>query len=127
MSTSEDLGSFVKENKKLLSSYIDLKLEYYKLKLIRMISVAAGYSLWVIVLLFFFFLLVTFLGLVAGFWFSSMTGSFTSGFALSTLMILIFIACLSIFRKILFVNPIIRSIIRMTGDDEEKENISINN
>ena len=122
MSAPENLGSFFKENKKLLKEYLDTRLEVYKLKLIHIISKSAGYFIWIIVSLFLVFLFATFIGLVAGFWISDITGSYVKGFGIATLIILSFILLLALFRKALFVNPIIRNIIKRAGEEKGEKN-----
>jgi hypothetical protein len=120
MAETENLGSFFKENKKLVKEWLDARLEIYKLKLIRIISKSAGYFIWIIISLFLSFLFIIFLGLVAGFWLSDLTGSYVIGFGITTLIILLKIILLTVFRKTLFVNPIIRSIIKRANHDEDE-------
>jgi hypothetical protein len=72
-------------------------------------------------------LLAIFLELVTGFWLSAVTGSYTRGFGLATLIIVVVILLLAALRKVLFVNPIIRAIIRKTGTepgDDSNENFN---
>jgi hypothetical protein len=122
MDKSENLGSFLKENKKLVKDYFDTRLEIYKLKLIRIFSKSAGYFIWIIISLFLLSLFIIFLGLVAGFWLSNVTGSYTIGFVIVTLVIFVKIILLTLWRKVLFVNPIIRAIIKTAGEETETEN-----
>jgi hypothetical protein len=117
MSEFENLGSFFRENKKLVKDYLDARLEIYKLKLIRIFSKSAGYFIWIIISLFLLFLFFIFLGLVTGFWLSELTGSYVKGFGLTTLIILVVIIVLALLRKVLFVNPIIRSFINRASDE----------
>jgi hypothetical protein len=58
---------------------------------------------------------------VAGFWFSELTGSYVIGFGLATMLLLLVLVLLTLFRKSLFVNPLIRAFVRMSfrkSDDE---------
>jgi len=123
MPETENLGSFVNENKKLVREYLNARLEIYKLKIIRILSKAAGYFIWIIISLFLLFLLTIFLGLVAGFWLSEITGSYVLGFGLVTLLIVIKIIFLALFRKNLFVNPIIRNVIDRVSDEDEEPGV----
>ncbi len=118
MADAENLGSFFKENKKLIREYVDTRLEIYRLKLIRILSRSAGYFIWIMISLFLLTLFTIFLGLVAGLWLSELTGSYVAGFGIVTGLILLKIIFLAIFRKKLFVNPIIRSVIRRINDEE---------
>jgi len=121
MPESENLGSFLKENKKLLKDYFDAKFAIYRLTLIRFFSKSAGHFIWIIISLFLVWLFIIFLGLVAGFWLSKITGSYTMGFGIVTLIILVKIILLARFRKALFINPIIRAIIKNSGEEAEAE------
>ena|SRR5205809_2955186 len=119
MTERENLGSFLKENKKLVRDYLDTRLEVFKLKMIRVFSKLGGYFIWVIISLALIFLLLTFTGLVIGFWFTDITGSYVKGFGYTTLIMFGIIIFLALFRKVLFVNPIIRKIIRRTMADKD--------
>ena len=119
MTERENLGSFLKENKKLVRDYLDTRLEVFKLKMIRVFSKLGGYFIWVIISLALIFLLLTFTGLVIGFWFTDITGSYVKGFGYTTLIMFGIIIFLALFRKVLFVNPIIRKIIRRTMADND--------
>jgi hypothetical protein len=119
MAEKEDLGSFLKENKKLVKDYLDTRLEVFKLTMIRLFSKSGGYFIWIIISLSLIFLLLTFTGLVIGFWLTDITGSYVKGFGSTTLIMLGIIIFLALFRKVLFVNPIIRKIIRCTMADKD--------
>src|SRR5258708_40015408 len=104
MSDTENLGSFFKENKNHLKDYLDTRLDILRLKLIRVFSKSAGYFIWIIISLFLLWLFIIFLGLVTGFWLSSLTGSYTIGFGITALILLVLIIVLALLRKALFVN-----------------------
>ena len=111
MTESDNLASFLKENKKLLRAYLETRLEIYKLKMIGVFSRSVGSILWIIISLFLGFLLMVFAGLVTGFWLSDLTGSYVAGFGYTTLIMLGIIILLGLLRKVLFINPIIRKVI----------------
>ena len=119
MAEKEDLGSFLKENKKLVRDYLNTRFGIYNLKMIRLFSKSGGYLIWIIISLSLIFLLLTFTGLVIGFWLTDITGSYVKGFGSTTLIMLGIIIFLALFRKVLFVNPIIRKIIRCTMADKD--------
>src|SRR6476660_3749413 len=127
MPETENLGSFFKESKKLVKEYLNTRQEVYKLKLIRILSTSAGNFIWIIISLFLLLLFVIFLGLVGGFWLSDLTGSYVKGFGVITLVILLKIVLLTVFRKVLFINPIIRNIINWSTDEEPAGNEKQNN
>lgn len=124
MSEAENFGSFFRENKQLAKDYIDARLEIFRLGLIRILSKSAGYLIWVILSLFLFFLFLIFAGLVLGFWMSSLTGSYVAGFGITTGILLLVIVLLALFRRQLFVNPIIRMVINLAAPANDEEEIS---
>lgn len=128
MPTHENFGSFYDNNKKLLQDYLETRLEIIRLQGIRVASKAIGYLAWIILSLFFLFLIFIFIGLVIAFWFSALTGSYVMGFGIATLILVLIVALLAIFRNILFVHPIIRNFIRITAvpdtsEEMEEENV----
>ena len=66
-----------------------------------------------------------FLGIVLGLWLSDITGSYIQGFGITTLIFIFIVALLAIFRKSLFVNPVIKVMISKlqdeSGSDEDEE------
>ena len=118
---TENIESFFTENKNLLRNYIDVKLEMYKLKFIAYFSKSVGYIIWFIVSIFLFFLFLVFLGLLTGFWLSDLTGSYVKGFGLTAMIMLVVIIIIAGLRKTLFVNPVIRTLIRNLIADKTAE------
>lgn len=119
--TQENLGSFFKENTKLLREYFETRLKIYRLHAIRLLSKSAGYFIWIIISLFLFFLFIIFLGVVLSLWFSQMTRSYIAGFSITTGIIFLAIILLALFRKILFVNPIIKTFISQSEESIDEE------
>jgi len=121
MDRPDNLGSFFRENKQLVQEYLEARAEIYRLRFIRVFSQLAGRFIWIMISMVLLALLVIFLGLVTGFWLSELTGSYSRGFGLTVLLILALIFLLALMRNILFVNPIIRFILkktsRKTGED----------
>ena len=111
MSNAEDFGSFLSENRDLLKDYFETKMEVYRLRAVKTLSKTAGMVLWMIISVFLVFLVLIFIGLVLGFWFSQLFNNYVLGFGLTTLIMVVVVALLAIFRKQLFINPIIRSVI----------------
>jgi hypothetical protein len=118
MPETETFGSFFQETRKLAKEYLDIRLETYRLMLIRLFSKSAGYLIWIIVSLCLVSLFFVFAGLATGFWLSEITGSYTKGFGLTTLIVLTVVILLALFRKALFVNPIVRKIIRRSVSEK---------
>ena len=124
MSAPKNFQEFIDENVELIKDYLETKTDVYKLKAIRSSSLILGSLVWIIISAFLFFLLFIFVGLVLGFWFSSLTDSFTIGFGLATLLLFFVMLLVVMFRKQLFIYPIIRIFIKMMTENnpsEEKE------
>lgn len=122
MSQTDNLGSFFKDSKPLLTEYIETRLELYRLQAIKLVSQSAGYLIWILVSLFLFFLIMIFLGIVLGCWLSNLMHSYVMGFGLTTLILVAIFVLLAVFRKSLFVHPVIQAIIRKTTESFEDEN-----
>jgi hypothetical protein len=116
MSQPENLGSFFSENKKLVTEYIETRIALLRLQSVRMLSKSGGTLIWAVIAILFVFIILIFTGLVLGFWFSDLTGSYIKGFALATLVFVVLFLFITIFRKSLFVNPMIKKIISDSND-----------
>ncbi len=121
MPRDEHLGSFFNEVKQLLRSYAETKLGIIKLQGVQFASKAIGFFLWLFFFLFLMVLILIFCGVVVGFWFSELMGSYVIGFGLATLLLLLVLVLLTLFRKSLFVTPLIRAFIRMSFSDSDGE------
>src|ERR1700733_3258976 len=124
MSQPDNLGAFFSENKALLKEYMETRMEISRLQSLRIFSRSAGYFAWIIVSLFLAFLIVLFTGVVVGFWFSSLLGSYVKGFGLVTLLLLALFLLIVLFRKSLFVNPVIQSIIQRSREEDKEEQMA---
>lgn len=119
MDQPDNLGSFFAENKTLLKEYLETRLEIYRLQSLRLFARSAGLFAWVLLSLFLAFLFLLFGGMMIAFWFSSLFHSQVKGFGLVTLLILVIFVLLAVFRKALFVNPVIQSVIQKSKEEEE--------
>jgi lipopolysaccharide export LptBFGC system permease protein LptF len=119
MSQPENLGSFFSENKKLVSDYIETRIALLKLQSVRTVSKAAGTLIWSVVAILFVFIIMIFAGLVLGFWFSDLTGSYMKGFGFATLVFIVLFMLITLLRKTLFVNPMIQKIIAESTHKDE--------
>ncbi|MET0242592.1 MAG: hypothetical protein ABW174_03950 [Flavitalea sp.] len=117
MSQPDNLGSFFSENKTLLKEYVETRISLIKLQGVRTLSKTGGTMLWAVIAVFFTFLILMFAGLVLGFWFSALTGSYIKGFALATGVYIFLFVLITIFRNTLFVNPMIQKIISKADED----------
>jgi len=117
MNTNEDFGSFLQDNKGLLKDYVDTRTELFKLQAIRMtsktISILAVVGIVSMLVLF----VVLFLGMSLSFWFSTILGSNVAGFALTGGIFILVLVLVILLMKPLFLNPLVRTIIRETLSD----------
>jgi hypothetical protein len=119
MNETDNLGSFLKETKALLTDYIDTKIEIYRLLAVRSASCAAGFLLWITIITVLVSLFIIFLGLVTGFWLSEKTGSYRTGFGITAGLIAAAILLICALRRPLFINPMIRTIIQKFNQSKE--------
>jgi hypothetical protein len=126
MSHSNNLGSFFKESKPLLKEYVDTRLDLFRLQAVRIVSKSAGYLVWVLISLFLFFIIMIFTGIVIGCWFSNMFHSYVIGFSVTTLLMVLIFATLAIFRKALFIQPLMQGIIKKALEEYEEDKSGIN-
>ena len=121
MSENESMGSFLKSNKSLAKEYLETRLEIFRLSGIRMASKSAGYFVWLIISLFLIFLIILFAGVTIGFWLSQLMDSFVKGFGLITLALILLFAILTVFRKKLFLAPLMQIILNRASEEIEEE------
>ena len=116
MGKPDNIASFIRENKDVLKEYLETRYEIYRLKGVRTVSKTAGYLAWIIISLFLLFLVIIFGGMTLAYWLAGLFGSMVLGFGLTVIVILVVFALLAIFRKQLFINPVIRSIISRSDE-----------
>ena len=121
MSQPDNLGSFFAENKKLLKEYLETRLEIYRLQSLRLFAKSAGYFAWILVSSFLAFVFLLFGGMMVGFWFAGIFHSNVKGFGLVTLLILLIFILITLFRKMIFVDPVIHSIIQRSREEGEED------
>lgn len=120
MDNTPDIWQFLEENKKTLQEYVELKIEIFNLKFIRKSSSIGGILVWILILSFLGLLIIFFAGMTLGFWLSNIFDSNVAGFGATTGILLLITLILILARKQLFINPIIRIIIReQTRENEE--------
>lgn len=121
MPPQENLNDFYQENRKLLSEYLETRLQLIRLTSIR--SISRMLSLLILVSLISFMALFFLLFLVISFsWFmSDQLGSATVGFMCGGGIFLLIIFLCVLLRKPLFLNPLIRLFIHTSTQEEEDE------
>ena len=121
MTENESLGSFFQSNKSLAKEYFETRLEIFRLSAIRTASKSAGLLVWMIISLFLVFLIILFLGITIGFWLSKLTDSFVMGFGLVTLAFILLCVILAVFRKKLFLEPLMQIILDRASEEIDEE------
>ncbi|HXB96281.1 MAG TPA: hypothetical protein VNU70_14015 [Puia sp.] len=121
MSQPETLGSFFADNKTLLKEYLETRLEIYRLQSLKMFAKSAGLFVWLLLSLFLAFLFLLFGGMMVAFWFSGIFHSQVKGFGLVAGLLLLIFVLLAIFRKALFVEPVIQLVIQKTLEEGKIE------
>ena len=118
---SENLNDFYKENKRLVSDYVETRLDLLKLTTVR--SLSRTLSMLILVTIISFMVLFFLLFLVIAFsWFmSDLLGSATLGFLCGGGVFLLILMLFVAFRKALFLNPLIRLFIQTSTQEEEDE------
>ena len=121
MEKAPNIWEFLEGNKQQLNEYIELRVRLFSLQLIRKISTVTAMLIWLAVLGIICFLITLFTSLTLGFYLAQVFNSFVTGFAVTTLIILFVALLLILLRKKIFINPIIRIIIREQTRDYEPE------
>jgi uncharacterized membrane protein (DUF485 family) len=121
MPFQDNFHDFYLENRKLLTEYLETRMQLIKLTSIR--SLSRTLSMLILISLISFMVLFFLLFLVIGFsWFmADRLGSASLGFLCGGGVFLLIILLCSIFRKPLFLNPLIRLFIHTSTQEEEDE------
>ena len=120
MENTPDIWQFLESNKQTLQEYVELKIELFNLKFIRKSSSIGGILVWLLILAFLGLLILFFGGISVGFWLSNIFNSYVLGFAATTGILIVITLILILARKQLFINPIIRIMVReQTREHEE--------
>jgi hypothetical protein len=116
MSEPQNLGSFIAENKSLLKEYLETRMEIYRLQSMRVAAKSAGMIAWIFLSLLLGFLFLLFGGLMAAYWFAEIFHSYVKGFGMVALLILVVFVLIALFRRALFVDPVIQTIIQKSKE-----------
>jgi hypothetical protein len=118
---SDNLNDFYKENKRLVADYFETRLQILKLTSVR--SLSRTLSMLILITLISFMVLFFLLFLVIAFsWFmSDLLGSAAMGFLCGGGVFIVILLLAIVFRKALFLNPLIRLFIQTSTQEEEDE------
>ena len=117
----ETLNDFYQENRKLVTEYLETRLQLIRLTAIRTLS--RTFSLFIVICLVSFMVLFFLLFLVIAFsWqMADVTGSAALGFLCGAGVFLLLLTLGIVFRKPLFLNPLIRLFIQSSANEEEDD------
>ena len=118
---NETFSEFYQENSKLLSEYLETRMQLIRLMAIKTIS--RTFSMFIVVCLVSFMVLFFLLFLVIAFsWLmADATGSAALGFLCGAGVFLLILVLGIIFRKPLFLNPLIRMFIHTSTQEEDED------
>lgn len=116
MSEPQNLGSFIADNKDLVKEYLETRLEIYRLQSTRVAAKSAGLIAWIFLSMLLGFLFLLFCGLMLAYWFANIFHSYVKGFGVVALLILIVFVLIAVFRRALFVDPVIQAIIQRSKE-----------
>ena len=119
--SEETFNDFYQENRKLLAEYLETRLQLLRLIAIRTLS--RTFSMFIVVCLVSFMVLFFLLFLVISFsWLmADATGSAALGFLCGAGVFLVIIMLAVVFRKPLFLNPLIRLFIHTSTQEEDED------
>lgn len=109
---SSDLYQLMTKLKELFTGYFSLQKRVIKLSLIRVLAKTGGTIMEGLITFVLICILLTFAGITGALWLSKQTGSYVSGFASMTGIVFVFAILLHLFRKPLFINPLISKLAR---------------
>ncbi len=124
MASQENYGDFYKENKKLVADYIDTRIELLKLGAIKITAKTLSALLLIALISFMILFFVLFLVIAFSWFMADQLGSASLGFLCGGGVFLLIIMVSVIFRRVLFLNPLIKIFIHIATDDDgfEEEN-----
>jgi hypothetical protein len=117
MSTDKNFSSFFSENKSLVREYLDVKVKLLKLQAIKASSRSLGMVFTVFLVASFALFVILFLGIAFALWLGGVTGSNVVGFAGGAGVFFVFLLLIAIFRKPLFMDPLVRKIVSQMSHD----------
>ena len=121
MPSSDNLQDFYKENRRLIIEYLETRMEIIRLKTIGTLSRVLGMLILVTLISFMVLFFILFLVIAFSWYIAGITGSAALGFLSGgSIFLLIMLICI-IFRKPLFLNPLIRLFIHISTQEQEEE------
>lgn len=115
-----NLEQLIENIRQLITEYISIQKRITRLTAIKYAAQAGGMMIDGIVTIILLSIVLLFSTVTGALWLSEKTGSFTRGFGLMTLIVLAIVLLIQLFRKTLFINPIIHRLVRRmhAGNDQ---------
>lgn len=117
MSTDKNFSSFISENKALLKEYVEVRIKLLKLQSIKAVSRSLGIMFTVFLVASFALFVILFLGIAFSLWMGEVTGSLIAGYACGAGLFFIILLLIAVFRKPLFMDPLVRKIVSEMSHD----------
>lgn len=117
----DNFKDYFNGSKKLFSEYLEARWKLLRLTLTEKAANVFGVFLGLIIAAMLCFFVVLFLGFLLAFWISGLTGSSAMGFLITSLVFIILLAIVLMFRRQLIHRPLANAIIREVGRELEEE------
>lgn len=117
----ENLNDFYTENRKLLTEYLDVRLQLIRLGSIRTLSRTLAMLILLSLISLMVLLFLVFMVIAFSVYMSEVLNSTVWGFVCGGLVFLITLLLTIAFRKPLFLNPLIRLFIITSAQEDEEE------
>ena len=118
---NQTISENVSEIVAIAKSYINTRIELWKLSLLEKISLAGSYFIVTIVVVFIIAFCLLFISLAFAFWYGEVTGDLAGGFLILAGFYLLLGLILILGRKSLILGPIIRSLSAIMYENDEPE------
>ena len=120
MSSSENLGDFYKENRKLVSDYIETRIELIKLSSIKTLAKILSVLILVVLVSFMILFFLLFVVIAFSWYMADQLGSAALGFLCGGGVFIAILLISIIFRRALFLNPLIRVFLHASTEEDEE-------
>lgn len=115
----DNFRDYLSGTKDLLKDYLEARMELTRLQAVEKLSRALGLFFTLILAFLLFFFVIIFLGMVLAYWIAG-HNSFTLGFAVTTLVFVVLLGMVLLFRKKLIERPLANLLIRELNEEMEE-------
>jgi hypothetical protein len=118
---NQSFSENVNEIIKIARSYLNARIELWKLSLLEKVSLAGSFLIVSIIVVFIIAFCLLFISLAFAYWYEQMTGDLAAGFLILAGFYLLLGLILIIGRKTFILGPIIRSLSAILYENDESE------